>query len=218
MHTPTAPLVSLDEDLQAFITELKEDLKKVDEFFEGQLREMVGKYESMYRSFEKKVREGSEEFHRKTFKHEAHDGLDYASSWGRVFNDVYTTVSWLEGFATINHNAALKIIKKFSKNFFTEKENPIQQKLKGASKRYAFANLDEIIALKKKIRSQFAYHFTNKDISKAQKMLEVHMNKVNPRDLFSIAFFAGTACALLLVIAYFLFIPAYDNKFYLEEI
>ena len=166
-HSPSAPLVSLDDDLQTFITELDADLKKVNEFFEQHLREMVSKYETMYQSFERKVREGSEEFHRKTFKHEAHDGLDYASSWGRVFNDVYTTVSWLEGFATINHNAALKIIKKFSKNFFSEKENHVQKALKGAANRSPFAHLDEIVVLKKKIRSQFAYHFTNKDIAKA---------------------------------------------------
>jgi hypothetical protein len=55
----------------------------------------------------------------------AKDGFEYAINWKRVFIDLYRHLEWLNSYAEINELASKKILKKFSKNFFVEKNNHI---------------------------------------------------------------------------------------------
>lgn len=51
------------------------------------------------------------------------DDLEYSTSWNRAFHNLYTQVSWLDGFVKINELATNKIVKKLIKNFFEDDEN-----------------------------------------------------------------------------------------------
>ena len=53
------------------------------------------------------------------------DGFEYAINWKRVFIDLYRHLEWLNSYAEINELASKKILKKFNKNFFSDKNNNI---------------------------------------------------------------------------------------------
>jgi hypothetical protein len=53
------------------------------------------------------------------------DGFEYAINWKRVFIDLYRHLEWLNSYAEINELASKKILKKFNKNFFLDKNNNI---------------------------------------------------------------------------------------------
>ena len=58
------------------------------------------------------------------------DGLAHATSWNRAFHDLFTRLSWLNGFSDINKLASEKILKKFKKVFFhKDQNNPLVDKL-----------------------------------------------------------------------------------------
>lgn len=60
----------------------------------------------------------------------AKDELEYATNWRRVFIGIYQHLKWLNSFATINHIAMHKILKKFTKEYFENKDNVIDKNLK----------------------------------------------------------------------------------------
>jgi hypothetical protein len=51
------------------------------------------------------------------------DGFEYAINWERVFVDLYRHLEWLSSYADQNVLAMEKILKKFSKEFFENKDN-----------------------------------------------------------------------------------------------
>lgn len=51
------------------------------------------------------------------------DGFEYATNWERVFVDLYRHLEWLSSYADQNVLAMEKILKKFSKEFFQNKDN-----------------------------------------------------------------------------------------------
>ena len=60
----------------------------------------------------------------------AKDELEYATNWRRVFIGVYQHLKWLNSYATINHIAMHKILKKFLKEHFENADNIIDKNLR----------------------------------------------------------------------------------------
>jgi hypothetical protein len=54
------------------------------------------------------------------------DGFEYATNWERVFVDLYRHLEWLSSYADQNVLAMEKILKKFSKEFFQNKDNHLK--------------------------------------------------------------------------------------------
>ena len=57
------------------------------------------------------------------------DEFEHMINWKRVFENIWTQIRWLNSFCHINELALRKILKKFMKNFFAQKDNTINQKL-----------------------------------------------------------------------------------------
>ena len=57
------------------------------------------------------------------------DGFEYAINWERVFVDLYRHLEWLSSYADQNILASEKILKKFTKEFFMDKNNQIKEDL-----------------------------------------------------------------------------------------
>jgi hypothetical protein len=58
------------------------------------------------------------------------DEFQHMTNWARIFEDIYMKIKWLKTYSCINHVAAFKIIKKFSKNYFKLKDNTLDKQLK----------------------------------------------------------------------------------------
>lgn len=71
---------------------------------------------------------------------EARDELDFATNWKRGFLDLYKHLKWLNAFAQINELAAQKILKKFMKEHFEQKDNIIDKNVTDFIKSKRFSN------------------------------------------------------------------------------
>lgn len=59
--------------------------------------------------------------------HHAKDELEFATNWRRVFSNIYQDLKWLNAYALINHIALQKILKKFMKENFEQKDNVVDK-------------------------------------------------------------------------------------------
>ena len=59
-------------------------------------------------------------------------------NWKRVFEHIWMQIRWLNSFAHINELACRKILKKFTKNFFEDKNSPIKAELSAFIKKRTF--------------------------------------------------------------------------------
>ena len=55
--------------------------------------------------------------------------MEHATNWFRPFQTVYREIKWLNAYAIINEIAANKILKKFMKEHFCEKDNVLDKSI-----------------------------------------------------------------------------------------
>ena len=55
--------------------------------------------------------------------------FEHMTNWQRNFEHIWMQIRWLNSYGHMNKVALTKILKKFVKNFFENKETPIKKKL-----------------------------------------------------------------------------------------
>jgi hypothetical protein len=121
-------------------------------------------------------------------------------SWRRAFSQLYSNVSWLHSYCTINFIASQKILKKLKKHFkLVPESNEIYHKLLELTKSKSFVIQDhDIVNIRRDISVFYAEKFKDGDMNKALKELGERMTPISTKDLALIFFFTGMIFAFLL--------------------
>lgn len=127
-------------------------------------------------------------------------------------------LSWLDSYARINALAMKKALKKFSKNFFTTKENHIVNTLEDEIEKLDVCVSEKASEERLKFRVTFGNQFFNGDKHKARLCLERQLSKPSIKDVISISFMQGIIAALAIILIYFLAVPDNSNDYHLSEI
>jgi hypothetical protein len=140
------------------------------------------------------------------------DELGYAVSWRRAFGQLYSNVSWLHSYCTINFIASQKILKKLKKQFkLVPESSEIYHKLLEFTKSKSFVVQDlDIVNIRRDISVFYAEKFTDKDLNKALTDLGDRMTPISTKDLALIFFFSGMIFAFLLTFILLLTIHVKD--------
>ena len=58
---------------------------------------------------------------------QAKDEIEYATNWNRAFNQIFREIKWLNAYAISNEIASNKILNKFMKTQFVQKDNIVDK-------------------------------------------------------------------------------------------
>ena len=131
------------------------------------------------------------------------DEFQHMTNWQSAFEHIWMEIRWLNSFSHINELALRKILKKFSKNFFENKDNPIRSKLSEIVGQATFqtgeAGLmsEELQILCDDMLKFYADCFCTGDLKEARSQLDGHQNQVRRQDLWMIALFGGMILMLI---------------------
>ena len=92
------------------------------------------------------------------------DEFEHMTNWARIFEALYTRIKWLKTFSSINHVATYKIIKKFTKNYFSIKDNTLEKQLKQYVQELPFRKSTQLATLTRDLIIFYSRAFTNDDI------------------------------------------------------
>ena len=125
-------------------------------------------------------------------KHERHlktreiknskDELEFATNWRRGFLDLYKHFKWLNAYALINELAMQKILKKFMKNYFENKDNIIDKNLTQLIKSKRLSHRKQLHFAIDDMLDFFSTHFT-KNKQEARQVLEEYTSQTRTKDL-----------------------------------
>eukprot|EP00350_Pseudokeronopsis_sp_OXSARD2_P010991 CAMPEP_0170550452 /NCGR_PEP_ID=MMETSP0211-20121228/8523_1 /TAXON_ID=311385 /ORGANISM="Pseudokeronopsis sp., Strain OXSARD2" /LENGTH=142 /DNA_ID=CAMNT_0010857017 /DNA_START=216 /DNA_END=644 /DNA_ORIENTATION=+ len=116
------PLVSLDSSLTPLIEEILDEFDRVNQSFEDIRMTLQEELDGLYRKYSEKTTSPSKAKEGSSQGLPEKDGFDYATSWNRVFQQLYAKFNWLTSFREINCIAIEKILAKVT-NLLEDKEN-----------------------------------------------------------------------------------------------
>ena len=111
-----------------------------------------------------------------------------------------------------------KILKKFSKEFFMNKNNHLHEMMTQSLHHLKVTDPEEATQEWLSFRKLFANHFYQGDKHKARLALESHMSRTPVEEVVTISFLCGMIAALIVVLTFFLVVPDQSNSYHLNEI
>ena len=140
------------------------------------------------------------------------DDFQHMTNWKRVFEHIWSQIRWLNSYGHINELALRKIMKKFSKNFFESKDNPIRETLAGFIKKQSFTSpegkmSEELQILCDDLLKFYADCFTKGSVKNARSALDGQQNEVRRSDLLMMGLTGGAMLMLLPLAVFLLLIP-----------
>lgn len=140
--------------------------------------------------------------------------LEHATNWGRAFTNLLTDLKWLNSYAKLNVVICQKSIQRMAKNYLEISDNVIEKQLLVRTKQigHRFFQSKDIDSLSNDIINFYAVRFTQGDVMRAKKILEVDgQNFIRKEEVGAISFYGGIVAGQFPLTLYLLFLRGYSN-------
>ena len=124
------------------------------------------------------------------------------TNWKRVFEHIWMQIRWLNSYGHMNEIALRKILKKFCKNFFVNKETPVKKKLLDILATKNFEPVEgkmneELLILSADVLKFYADCFCNGNLESARAQIDEKENEMRRTDHLLIYLFLGMIVMLI---------------------
>lgn len=141
------------------------------------------------------------------------DELEYATNWSRVFADIYQHLKWLNAYAEINEISMKKILKKFMKIHFEDKNNKLQEDIIKFIRSRQISHRTQLQVALTSVLEFFLVYITNGNESKARQILEKQKYEVRRSDAIQLWSLFSASCVMsLFAIMFNFFKPPSDDQ------
>ena len=140
------------------------------------------------------------------------------TNWSRVFENQFQRIKWLKTYASINHVATFKILKKFMKNYFNIKENTLALRVKQNILSQPFLANKDLAMLTRDLILFYSKAFTRDNIPLARRVLNRHSSRISAHDAIQISFWLGMCLVLFVVLVYIIILCEAKRSDWIQEI